>query len=117
MSNHTGSLVNHIMGGSQPTPEVGMGATMLGWTDRSPATIIAVSASGKRVTVREDKATRTDSNGMSDAQSYTYEPDDNGVERAYTLRKNGRWVQVGQSAKGGARLSIGSRSKYHDYSF
>jgi hypothetical protein len=117
MSNH-GSLQNVIAANANnATPEVGMSATMVGWTDRRPATIIAVSASGKKVTVREDKAIRTDSNGMFDAQSYTFEPDENGIERSYSLRAGGRWVQVGQSAKGGARLAIGARSKYHDYSF
>mgnify|MGYP001576962564 CR=1 FL=1 len=35
----TGSLINHLMSGSKGAePEVGMGATILGWSDRHPAT-------------------------------------------------------------------------------
>ena len=69
MSYETGSLVNHLMGRTAaPTPTIGMGATILGYTDRHAATIVDVSKTGKVVWIRQDKATRIDSNGMSEAQ-------------------------------------------------
>jgi phage gp45-like len=113
-----GSLQNLMMSGNTATtPEVGMGATILLYTDRHAATVVKVSASGKEVTVQRDKATRRDGNGMSDAQSYDFTPDPTAAEEVYTLRKNGAWVRKGQSLSSGTKLRLGSRSEYYDYSF
>lgn len=116
---NTGSLINHLAGNSRyPQPEPGMGATILMWTDRHAATIVAVSPSGKQVTIQEDKATRTDNLGMTDSgQNYTYEPNPNAPHRVYTLRKNGAWVLKGDPINGGQRIAIGHRDHYYDYSF
>lgn len=112
----TGSLHNMLISGSRmDVPQVGMGATILYWTDRHACTITEVSKSGKFVRVVEDKAIRTDSNGMSDCQSYRYEPGE-GSPRTFTLRKNGAWVEQGSSMRG-TRLAIGARRHYYDYSF
>lgn len=43
---------------------VGMGATIFMGTDRLPATIIKISASGKQITLQEDRAIRKDKNEM-----------------------------------------------------
>lgn len=76
----TGSAFNSIYDRTVPLePEAGMGATILMWTDRHACTIVAVSEDRKTLWVREDKAIRTDDHGMSDAQSYRYEPDENGT--------------------------------------
>ena len=115
---NTGSFFNNLMQDSKhPTPEVGMGATKLSWTDRTAGTIVAVSNSGKKLTWRQDKATRVDTNGMSDSQTYTYEQKpDSRYDDEYSLRKNGRWVKVGSPMQGSS-LGIGHRSEYYDYSF
>lgn len=118
----TGSVFNNLMGQTVPAdPEVGMGATVLMWTDRHAATIIEVgrtkAGAVKSVTVQEDKATRTDEYGMSDAQSYSYEPDPNGAVRVYTKRKNGAFVREGSPMNSGERVGIGYRKHYYDYSF
>lgn len=116
LGTQTGSLVNHIMSGSaMPAPEVGMGATILSWSDRHAATITAIDKKGKRIAVVEDVATRTDDNGMSDAQSYSYAPG-TGNPAFFTLRKNGAWVREGDSIKG-QRILIGTRDSHHDFSF
>lgn len=60
------------------TPKVGDGATLQMYTDRHACTVIAVSPSGKQVTLQEDTATRTDKNGMSECQSYTFARNPNG---------------------------------------
>lgn len=116
---HTGSLINLVSGDARyPQPEVGMGATILMWTDRHAATVTKVSASRKQVTVQEDKATRTDNLGMTDSgQEYTFEPNPDAPERVYTLRKNGAWVRQGEPLRGGQRLAIGHRDHYYDFSF
>jgi hypothetical protein len=111
-----GNLINRLQERTiQPTPEVGMGATLLMYSDRQAGTI--VSAGPKTLVWQRDKATRTDSNGMSDAQGYRYEPDPDGVTRTFTLRQTGQWVQQGESAKGGTKLGLGYRDEHYDYSF
>ena len=114
----TGSLINHIMSGSQqPEPQVGMGATVLHWTDRTAGTIIEVGE--KHFVVQADKAIRTDGNGMSDAQSYRYEPNENGIR--YTFKRVTRGKAKGAWREGGSysgyAVLIGHRDHYHDYSF
>lgn len=105
----TGSLVNTLMA-STGTPKVGDGATVLMWTDREPATVIAVSPSGKTVTVQMDRYRRTDANGMSEVQSYAYERNPAGEVLTFRLGKRG-W-----RGRGGG-VAFGHREKYHDYSF
>lgn len=111
-----GSMTNLIMDNSKtPVPEVGMGATRLGWTDRHPYTVIEVK-SPKRIVVQADDAKRIDKNGMSESQDYEFNPNPEGETVEISLRKNGRWIEVGQSSKGTSFL-IGHREKYYDYSF
>lgn len=116
----TGSLFNYLMSGkSGVVPEVGMGATILCWTDRHAATIVEVKGTLKRpiIGVQRDIATRTDGNGMSDSQSYDYVPDTNAKVEYFTLRKDGTWVRDGETLKGGQRIALGYRKAYHDFSF
>lgn len=107
----TGSLTNHLMSRTKsPAPEIGMGCTVLQWTDRRAATIIKMTA--KTITVQEDTVKRTDSSGMSETQSYEYERNENGAIHIFRLTKRG-WRESG----GGSGLLIGDRQAYHDYSF
>lgn len=111
-----GSLVNMVAAnGAQVEPEVGMGATILMWSDRAPATVVAVN--GNKLTVQYDNWERVDGNGMSDAQSYTYSPNLDAAPIEFSKRKNGKWVMVGHPLKGGVTLALGYRSRYYDYSF
>lgn len=110
----TNNVISMIMEGSNLKPEIGMGCTLLYFTDRYAATIINVSKSGKAVTVQEDKAIRTDKNGMSDSQSYRYERNPKGRTYSFSLRKDGTWKMRKSNHP---TLHIGSRNHYHDYSF
>ena len=109
------------MDGTKPLePEVGMGATVLYWTDRSAATIMKVSDNKKSIWISHDKAIRVDKNGMSDAQEYTYETlnvDNPDLWEEYTLRKNGKYYKKGDTIRSCPSLLIGSRREYYDYSF
>lgn len=96
-----------------PGLQLGMGATIYHWSDRTPTTVIQITHKGKRIVIQEDKATRTDNNGMSECQSYNYGPDPNGATYIATLRKDGKYRLVGERIL----VSIGERIKYHDYSF
>ena len=111
-----GSLQNLLMG-SGTAPKVGEGATVVAWTDRHAATVVAVSKSGKAVTVQYDTQKRIDSNGMSECRQYECSPNPNGRKETFTVRSNGRWVEKGQPMRGGSRLSIGHRDPYYDFSF
>jgi hypothetical protein len=118
-----GGLFNRLMETSkQPHPEVGMGATIIMYTDRRAATVAVLDLAGgrgeiKSIFVREDKAIRTDGNKMSESQSYRYEPDPTAPLQQFTLRRNGCWVRKGESSKEGTTLMLGNRDAYHDYSF
>lgn len=110
------SPVNQVLAASTKTvPTVGSGATRLGWTDRHPYTVIEV-LSPRRVVLQEDTAVRVDNNGMSESQEYEFHANPQGQKVTVTLRKNGRWVEQGESIKGTA-YSLGYKSKYHDFSF
>ena len=113
----TGSLINNLYSGAGgPEPEIGMGATVLHWTDRTACTIVEIP-NATTIVVQPDKTVRTDGLGMSDAQSYDYSPNPDARKYRYTLRKNGTWVTEGQSMKSGTRIAVGVRDSYYDYSF
>lgn len=114
----TGSLVNHLYSGMVSGEiKVGVGATILKWTDRAAGTIIAVDDKG--FTVQIDHAKRTDSNGMSEAQNYEFTPNPNGVTYRFAKvsrgKTKGAWRENGR--KDGYGVLIGHREKYHDFSF
>ena len=91
-------------------PTIGQGATRLMHSDRHACTVIDVSESGKTVTVQDDTATRTDNNGQSASQTYTFQRNPAGEITKFRFTKRG-WTAYGQ------RLSIGERDEYYDYSF
>lgn len=111
-------MLNQILGQSvSAAPVVGMGVTKLGYTDRTPYTIIEI-ISEKEIVVQEDNAVRTDANGMSECQRYTFSPNPNGHKVVLTLRRSGRWIEKGiPDKKGATQYMIGERMKYYDYSF
>lgn len=121
LGTQTNSLTNHLFSQSSADPEVGMGATLLHWTDRTACTVIAWD--GKVVTLQEDSATRTDSRGMSDSQDYAYAANPDGVIHYYRKDRKGCWSRVVANETGrlvqadGADLTIGRRDHYHDFSF
>ncbi len=93
-------------------PEVGAGVSINFVTDRVPATIIKVSASGQTITLQRDRSTRVDSNGMSDAQTYEFGRDLEGTTTTARFSKRDRVYRT----SGGQQVSVG-RSRYHDFSF
>ncbi len=111
LGSDTASVTNWLLSGTvgAPTPAVGMGATILMWTDSHAATITRVSPSGKSFWMVQDVATRTDKNGMSECQDYAFTPG-TGPEIMVRQTKRG-W----KCNRGGVR--VGDRREYHDYSF
>ena len=118
LGTETNSLVNHLYSGAKmKEPEVGMGATVLCWTDRKAGTIVEVTDAG--FTVQLDKATRTDNYGMSDTQHYAYEPDPSGSKYTFARVKRGKakgaWRENGSPTGNG--VLIGHRDHHYDFSF
>jgi hypothetical protein len=104
-----GNLTNRISEHrTNPAPTVGMGATIYAWSDRYPATVRAVSPSGKTVELTEDRVT-----SWKRHYGTGFEADPTG--RAWTARKakNGTW----KTLKSGNGVSLGERAAYHDPSF
>jgi len=119
-----GNLFNRIMESPRSTePHVGMGATLTMYTDRRAGTVIDVGP--KYITVQCDKATRSDSNGMSECQSYTYAPNSSGAVYCFKRDTTGRWREVTRNPEtnryrlvpGGCGLLLGDRDEYYDFSF
>ena len=127
LGTQTGSVTNHLFSRASFTmPEVGMGATLLKWSDRSPATISSVFEKGKYlyIGIQTDNYKRIDNNGMSENQKYEYTPNPKQPETFFRydgdswqeVRKNhitGRWIKV----EYGDGILIGKREKYYDMSF
>lgn len=128
LGTQTGSGINHLysrMTKGAPEPKIGMGATILLWTDRHPATVIFTDEKMRIVTVQEDISIRVDKNGMSDMQEYEYKRDLDGVLYTFRQNKNGGWDQVRlnektgrwNKVKGGVGVIFGFRRTYYDFSF
>jgi hypothetical protein len=108
-----GNIVNRIQeDAGNVKPEIGMGCTLIWWSDREAGTITKVSPSGKTIEFQIDTATRIDSNGMSDSQSYAFAPNPKSAVYTARMRKNGQF-----KTKAGQVVKIGYRSKYHDFGF
>lgn len=93
-------------------PKVGDGATIYHYSDRSPATIIRVTSSGKTVFLQEDNYKRADNKGMSESQAYLYTQNRKGRKYACTLRADGKY----RVSKSNERVIIGVRERYYDFS-
>jgi hypothetical protein len=113
----TGSLVNHLYSRTIPSdePVIGMAATILGWTDRHPGTVVEIKRTAKTATifVQADHAKRVDDNGMSEAQEYVYSRNPNGPIYTFRRQPNGSWREKGK----GSCCILGRREMYYDFSF
>ena len=121
----TGSLVNHMysrMTNGEPEPTVGMGVTMLSWTDRDAGTIVEVNMKKRYIAVTEDSKRRIDNNGISESQEYEYTTVMDGHRNYYRTDRKGQWRRCYYNdnnrlvfTTGG--LIIGRRESYYDFSF
>lgn len=125
LGTETGSVTNHALSRGvigQPDPAVGMGATLLSWTDRHAGTIVSVE--GGLIGVQRDASVRVDSNGMSESQEYKFSRAPNAPISYFRKDKKEMWQEVRFNAETkrwkfarGYGLRIGRRDEYHDFSF
>lgn len=85
----TGSMMNLLMGNNNSIPVVGKGATICLYSDRHAYQVMKVSANGKHIIMQACNAKRTDSNGMSESQTYDYS-ELSGRDEEYVYRQ-GAW--------------------------
>lgn len=133
LGTQTASLMNHLESRAtigQPEPAVGMGATLLGWTDRYAGTIVEVLPQKNGsviVKVQHDRSKVVAGSTMSEDQIWEHERDPNGTvecfrrkadpngpwERVVLNELTNRWGKMG-SGKG---LVLGRRECYRDPCF
>ena len=93
-------------------PAVGTRASYSVGSDRYPCTVVAVSPSGHRITVREVKVTEW--TAFPDSHGVAFEDNGQGATRVFTRRANGRYRHAGWSHGG---ISFGEWGAYQDPSF
>lgn len=104
-----GNVINRVMEHStSPPPTVGMGATIYLWSDRLPATVTAVSASGKRLTLTEDDVTE-----WKDYYGTAFKANPNGRIWTAYLNHKGVW----RILRSGDGVTLGTRAAYRDPGF
>lgn len=94
---------------------VGSGATYSVGSDRYPYTVVEI-LSARRIVVQADDYQRIDTNGFSESQKYDFRNNPSGPKVVLSLRRNGRWCEVGQSMSVSG-YHLGHRSAYSDPSF
>lgn len=118
----SGTPVNRMMSGSTKTvPVVGMGATVTFWSDRAPATVVAVRvfASGERkgqpreIDIQLDDWTVTSGSENNGSAVYEYSRNESAPVVTYSVNRRGRWLQKGLSGRGGG-LALGVRQRHYD---
>ena len=134
LGTQTKSLMNYVSSittRGQPTPVVGMGATILLWTDRQASTIQKVTEIGgsKRwlweIEVTEDRETLVSGSVPDESATYRYESRPDGHRLTFRFnRLQQKWIEGRINARTGlfnithgCGLMIGKRSGYRDPSF
>lgn len=108
--------------------QLGSPVGMAGWSDIHPATVVARSHSGRRVTVRRDKAVLDPTwtpewvpGGFAahcanqHDQRWLISPDPDGALAEFSLRRDGQWWAVGQQIGAATRL-VPTRC-FYDFNF
>lgn len=93
-------------------PAVGTPCSYRAGSDVYPATVVAVSPSGHRVTVRNARVTEW--TPFPDSRGVRFEPNPNGAVEVYTRRADGRYRPVGCDF---GSLSFAGYAAHRDPSF
>jgi hypothetical protein len=122
------NMINQILSRQvigQPNPKIGMGATILMYSDRHAGTIIDIYC-GKEITIQVDKATVISGSTYDGSAQYSYTKDSNGELFKFKKDKKGIWRELYVNDKGnvcmtkqgeGHGLKIGVRMEYYDPTF
>jgi hypothetical protein len=108
-----GSLTNRLMENTTGKPEVGMAATILMHSDRHAATVVAVSPSGKTISIQQDDAKVIKGSTQDGSAEYEYTRNDKSYIMKARQDKQGRWRECG----GRSGILLGHREEHYDPSF
>lgn len=97
-------------------PVVGNGAHVSNGVDTHSMTIIMVSESGKTVIAQRDSV-KPKEGAKPYSNEWEMTPNTNGATYDFTLRKNGHYVQAGDSMNFGSILHLSGRREYYSYEF
>lgn len=97
------------------TPVVGDPATYSVGSDAYPATVVAVSKSGHRVTLQDDDWKVTSGTVQDGSATYSYTPNPRAATRVATRRADGKYRLAGWER--GGFVGFGTRRMYRDPSF
>ena len=86
-------MINEILAKCSKHPQIGMGATILSYSDRNPATVIGYDMVKNIVTVRLDDYKRIDNNDCSESQEYEYYQNDKNPTYSFRWSDKG-WTEV-----------------------
>lgn len=109
----------------EPEPTVGMGATILLWSDRHAATVTSVERDAA-VTVQHDTAKVVAGSGHDGSAEYAFSPNPRGELETFQRRQTeARWSAVTfneetrrwNKQKSQHALRLGERDEYRDPSF
>ena len=102
------ALVDELKAAIRRAPlETGQGVSIVYVTDSYPATVVQV-CSPTRVWVTEDAH-----RWIPEESRYEYTPRPDGKRRAFSLRKNGQWTEVGRKVGQGCTLGIRRGREYY----
>jgi len=108
LSDLSDDLVDALKAAIRRAPlEVGQGVSISYVTDEYPATVVKV-CSPSRVWVTVD-----DHEWIAEEKRYEYTRRPDGKRRAFSLRKNGRWVEAGRKIGQGCTLGIAAGRSYY----
>ena len=121
------SIINQTLSRAtigQPQPTVGMGVTILSYSDRAPGTIVEIGLVGREllIVVQEDGWKCVQGSPHDGSAEYDYFPKIGNPRMFFRLR-NGAWERIYKTdrnrwkilQRGG--ISIGQRNRYYDPSF
>lgn len=118
----TGSLINHLYSRTNDAEaKVGMGATLLSWTDRHAATVVHVS--GDIVGVKRDNAKVVSGSAHDGSAVYEFSHNQEASTELFRRGKDGKYhgvylnKETGRYKKNGNNILIGRREEYRDPGF
>lgn len=99
----------------QIVPEVGMGCTVVYYSDYRAATVVEVNGRRNRVGVKFNKTKCLDY--YAGDYEILPEMEERMAVRYFTKRKNGEWVYEGHTTKDGVKLALHYQHHYIDPTF
>lgn len=127
LSKPTNSLQSNIMHAAvagAPAPTVGMGVTILYWTDRRAGTIVEVVSENEIVFTEDDTVADKSKPCQMGHQNWIHTPQPNGPRMTAKKGRDGRWYLARKTKTGRLSvnkkclpLAVGYKEHHYDWSF